>query len=107
MASEEALQVVRPIVQRYIAALQRAHVHPQRVIVYGSAAAGAAHADSDIDVAVVSDDLSGDRLEDQLRLMELRWPVDLRIEPHPFRPEDFTRDDPCVQEIMDSGVEIT
>jgi len=38
--------------------------------------------------------------------MRYRWDVDLRIEPHPFRPEDFTPDNPWVAEILRSGIKI-
>jgi len=93
-------------VVRYVAALRDAGVRPDRVYLYGSYANGEADRDSDIDVAVVSSDLSGRRHEDRLRLMQLRWDVDLRIEPHPFRPEQFTTDDPLVAEILETGVEI-
>ena len=59
-----------------------------------------------MDVAVVSEDLPGDRIEDRVLLMECRWDVDLRIEPHPFRPEDFTPDNPWAAKIMRTGIKI-
>ena len=106
MASDDTLGLIRSIVERYLRVLEDNRIRPQKVFLYGSAARGGMHPYSDIDLAVVSEDLTGRRLEDQLRLMELRWPVDLRLEPHPFRPEDFTPDDPEVAEILQTGVEI-
>jgi hypothetical protein len=38
--------------------------------------------------------------------MKLRRTVDYRIEPHPFRPEDFTPDNPEVAEILRTGIRI-
>ena len=106
MASNDTLGLIRSIVERYLRVLEDNRIRPQKAFLYGSAARGAMCPHSDIDVAIVSEDLTGRRLEDQLRLMELRWPVDLRLEPHPFRPEDFTPDDPEVAEILRTGVEI-
>ena len=45
-------------------------------------------------------------MDDQLRLMRLTWDVDMRIEPHPFRPEEFTPDNPWVAEILRTGIKI-
>jgi len=106
MASQDSSEVIRSIVRRYLQVLEENHIRPQRVFLYGSAARGTMRQHSDIDLAVVSEDLSGKRLEDQWRLMELRWSVDLRLEPHPFRPEDFTPDDPEVAESLQTGVEV-
>ncbi len=36
--------------------------------------------------------------------MHLIWDVDTRIEPHSFRPEEFTPDDPETREILEIGV---
>jgi hypothetical protein len=32
--------------------------------------------------------------------------IDNRIEPHPFLPTDFTRDNPFAKEILETGVRI-
>jgi len=106
MASRHSIRVVRPIVRRYVQTLRAHRIRPKSVYVFGSYAWGTPTPDSDIDVAVVSGDLSGDRIEDQVLLMRYRWDVDLRIEPHPFRPEDFTPDNPWVAEILRSGIKI-
>ncbi len=92
----------RQVVTEY-ANLLRERISLDKVILFGSFARGQQHPDSDIDVAVISSDFSGDRLEDQLQLMRLRRKVDLRIEPIPFLPQDFTAADPLAKEIMDTG----
>jgi hypothetical protein len=38
--------------------------------------------------------------------MNLCWDVDVRIEPHPFRPEDFVEENPEAAEIMRTGIRI-
>ena len=55
--------------------------HPKQIIVFGSYAKGTATENSDIDIAVVCDSLSGDYLENTSGLFRLRRDIDLRIEP--------------------------
>ena len=71
---------------------------------YGSHAIDAADADSDIDVAIVSPDLSGDRLHDWMRLTTAATQVDLRFEVIGFRPEQFRDEHPLVWEIKTRGI---
>jgi predicted nucleotidyltransferase len=106
MASPGSIETVEPVVLQYLKALEEAGIHLASVYLFGSFATGTSREWSDIDVAVVSDDFSGDPYEDGLRLMRLMWDVDVRIEPHPFRPEDFTSDNPWVAEIMRTGIKI-
>ena len=106
MAPEDSIRMIRPTIDRYIAALRRSGITPQRVYLYGSYARGTPREESDIDLAIVSDDLSGDTFEDDLALMRLTWDVDTRIEPHSFRPEEFTPDDQEVQVILNDGLQI-
>jgi uncharacterized protein len=80
--------------------------HLLMVFVYGSHAKGLAGKWSDIDLAVVSDDFAEDLFEERKRLMRLALEIDERIEPVPFRPEDFNGTDPLVNEIRKSGVEM-
>ena len=102
MAERGSADNARRITSQY-AALLRNHIKLDKVILYGSFAKGQSHADSDIDVAVVSPDFTGDRIEDQLKLMRFRRQIDLRIEPIPFLPQDFVATDPLAKEIIDTG----
>ena len=52
---------------------------------YGSFAKGTFNKWSDIDIAIVSSDFSGDLFEDRLSLMRLASTIDDRIEPRPFK----------------------
>jgi uncharacterized protein len=54
----------------------------------------------------VSDDFSGDRFLDRRLLVPLRRSIDRRIEPIPFRSEDFKDYDPLVSEIVKYGKRI-
>jgi uncharacterized protein len=73
---------------------------------FGSYAKGTATPDSDIDVLILSPDFSEDRLENLLLLMKARRGIDLRIEPHPFREEDFNENHPFFQEVRDDLIQI-
>lgn len=106
MARGESIAAIRAIVLRYADVLRNHQIGIGDIYLFGSYAKGTPREYSDIDVAVVSGSLSGDRFDDRCALMHLRWDVDLRIEPHPFRPEDFTEDNPEAAEIMRTGIRI-
>lgn len=74
--------------------------------IFGSAARGRHHEWSDIDLAIVSPDFSGDPFEDGKQLIPFILEVDRSIEVHPFRPEDFSPEDPFVEEILKTGIRI-
>lgn len=73
---------------------------------YGSYASGNMRSDSDIDVAIVSSDLSGDRLEDWCRLNGIATRVDSRMEVIGFRPEQFRDENPLAWEIKNNGIRL-
>lgn len=95
------------IIRQYLRILKENNLNYAKVYLFGSYAQGNDNKDSDIDLAIVSDDFSGDIIDDQLLLMKLRRMVDLRIEPHPFLIEEFSIDDPYVKTIIETGEEIT
>jgi len=76
------------------------------IILFGSYAKGTNTNDSDIDVAIVSSNII-DKCDDLVRLMKLRRSIDLRIEPHPIRTEEFKQNEtPFIDEIIRTGVEL-
>lgn len=58
------------------------------------------------DIAVVMKDFSN-YTNMQLELMRLRHKIDSRIEPHPFRLEDFNTTNPLASEILKYGIELS
>lgn len=102
MAESYSTDLARKIAAEYSNVLKE-HIKLETVILFGSFAKNQQHRDSDIDIAVVSPDFTGDRFEDQLSLMRYRRQVDLRIEPVPFLPQDFDLNNPFVKEIVDTG----
>ncbi len=78
-----------------------------KVYLYGSYAKGVAGKWSDIDLAIISPDFSEDLFEERIKLMKLALSVDNRIEPSPFRPEDFDENNPLVNQINKWGIEMS
>jgi predicted nucleotidyltransferase len=73
---------------------------------FGSYAEGRANEWSDIDIALVSDSFEGDRFEDRGKIRRITLSVSSDLSPLPFRPEDFTPENPFVKEIIEKGVRI-
>lgn len=94
-------------VKKFIIMLSNSGLHIERAIVFGSYARGNPGKWSDIDVALVSKDFSGIRFYDRKKVNPYLIRIDSRIEPHPFKSEDFTKDNPFVWQILKDGLEIT
>lgn len=77
----------------------------RKVFLFGSYAKGKESEESDIDVAIILDNMS-DFFSTQRQLMKLRRSVDLRIEPHPINEKDFNNMNPFAFEIQKTGIEI-
>jgi predicted nucleotidyltransferase len=77
----------------------------KKAYLFGSFAQGKEQEASDIDIAIVLDHMP-DFFDAQSRLMKLRRKIDLRIEPHPIKVEDFNAFNPFAFEIEKTGVEI-
>ena len=93
-------------VNRFINELRKKY-RIKAVYIYGSHSKGDAAIWSDIDVAVISPDFSSDLFEERLKLMRLSAFIDDRIEPHPFRIEDFASSNPLASEIQKHGILIS
>jgi predicted nucleotidyltransferase len=82
------------------------------IYLFGSYALGKAHKYSDIDIAILSPDFEGIRFIDGSRISKIiihetfpQMPfVDFEI--HPFKTEEFTKDDPFVAEILKTGIKV-
>jgi predicted nucleotidyltransferase len=69
-------------VERFLAVVRRP-LRIEAAYLYGSQATGSARPRSDIDVAVVSPDLSDDLFQERVALMQCAAAIDDRIEPQP------------------------
>ena len=100
--TDEAIAVAR----KFLEMASAAGLHLERAVLFGSYANGTAGKWSDTDIALVSKDFIGVGFFDRKKVNPFVIKADSRVEPHPFRPEDFTEDNPFVKEILKQGIEI-
>lgn len=93
-------------VDSFLHALQRADLPLQAAYLYGSyAPGGVPRPDSDIDVALISEEF-GDWDADHQRILGPLLASDPRIEPVRFRPGEFTDENPLAWEIKTRGIRL-
>ena len=92
------------IVKRYIEEISK-HYDIKEVYVFGSYAKGTNHEYSDIDIAIVLDSQI-DTIDLMIELMMLTQNIDLRIEPHPIKEQDFEEGNPFIDEIKNTGLKV-
>ena len=99
-------QEIIDIVNRYIEIVSK-NYNVVTIILFGSYAKGNQREDSDIDIAVVTDDIKTDKFDEEVNLMQLRNNIDYRIEPHIISVTDYENDEtPFVVEIKSTGVKV-
>ncbi len=79
---------------------------PERIVLFGSAARGDFHSDSDADFLIIKRDCptrGADRIRELYRLIDRRIPVDFLV----YRPDEFDRrvamGDPFLKAILREG----
>ena len=97
---------INNIIRRFINELERNDIHITQAVLFGSYATGTYDDWSDIDLALVSDAFKGERFGDRSKIRLITLAISSDLEPLPFRPEDFTPDDPFVQKILETGVRV-
>ena len=97
---------VKRIIDKYIIALNNENFQIQNVFLFGSYAKGKNNEWSDIDLAVVSKIFEGMRIKDRDKIRRITLDISSDIEVLPFNPKDFTKDNPLVKEILESGIKI-
>lgn len=99
-------QAVITKLAKYKELVSRAGIHIGAMYLFGSYAEGRATSSSDIDVAIVSNDFSGSRYYDSLKLSQIRDAVDITIEPIAYHTDNFIMEDPLVSQIVKTGIKI-
>ncbi len=94
------------IIKKFVRDALKENIHISQAILFGSYAKGTNHEWSDIDLAVVSDDFTGIRFYDNVKLGKPRIKTSADLQTHPFRPEDFNKNNPFVAEILEYGIRI-
>lgn len=103
MASFNTREQIEMIARNFGKLIQK-ELNVRKIYLYGSYAKGNYTEDSDIDIAVIADDFTGDLIEDTMKLMRIRRKIDNRIEPRPFRTSDFSLTNPISKEIIETGI---
>ena len=94
-------------ISAYISSVAQNNSNLLKAYVFGSYAKKKNVPDSDIDVALIINNLDDNKRFDlQVQLMLLASEFDLRIEPHPISEKDFNYNNPFVAEILKTGIEI-
>ncbi len=106
MGSKEDKALIYRTMQNYVDKLEKRNIPLWRVYLYGSYSKNTFHRDSDIDLVVFWDKDEIVEFNGNVRLMRLRWDVDLRIEPHAFARTDFDEKNPYGKEIVETGERI-
>ena len=73
---------------------------------FGSFAKDNSRPDSDIDIAIILNDMQ-DSHDELVKMLKLRREINLLIEPHPIRLQDFDEDYPLFYEIKNYGIRIS
>jgi predicted nucleotidyltransferase len=94
------------IAHKYFHFIKKRDPNVKKAYLFGSCVKGTVTEDSDIDLAIIFNDLN-DTFDMQVQLMKLRRKFDNRIEPHAFRESDFQHANPLANEILKTGLEIT
>ncbi|MBN1930778.1 MAG: nucleotidyltransferase domain-containing protein [Desulfobacterales bacterium] len=97
---------VTTIIRRFINELERNNIPIKKAILFGSCAKGTFHDWSDIDLALVSDVFEGKRFSDRNKIRRIKIAISSDLEAIPYRPEDFTPDDPFIKKIIETGIRV-
>jgi uncharacterized protein len=92
------------IIKDYIALIESKGYDVSEVYLFGSYAKNKAHTESDIDIAVIMNNVD-DYFDTQIELMKLRRKINLYIEPHPISKDDF-KTHSLYQEITKHGLKV-
>jgi predicted nucleotidyltransferase len=94
-------------IKKYIDSVAKQQPGLISAFIFGSYAKNKQQLDSDIDVALVIDNLpENDRFDTQVRLMMIASKIDNRIEPHPISKQDLISNSPFALEIRRTGIEL-
>ena len=94
---------IKKKVRLFLRKLNENGIKPEKSYIFGSYSKGIENKLSDIDVAIISSDLTDDRFNERIRLMKIAYNIDSRIEPVPFNLNTFVAEDPLVWEILRTG----
>jgi predicted nucleotidyltransferase len=103
----EIPEKITTIINNYIADVRKS-IHVDKVILYGSYAKGSFRQDSDVDLAIFSENFNGQKFakSTSFLLRLARKYNEICLEPIGFDKQDLYTDNPFVKEILRVGQEI-
>ena len=105
MAKRNISKELKKKLEQYVTKISE-HYAVDAVYLFGSFADNKEHEHSDIDIAVVSKDIT-DEISDMGKLFALTWGIDTRIEPHAFNTSEFRENEtPIIDTIIRTGIPI-
>jgi predicted nucleotidyltransferase len=94
-------------IDKFAQMVKQRGIRVSKIILFGSYAKGGTHADSDIDIAVVSTQFGRDAAREMMMLRKIALKVDSHIEPVPLTPEDLNDNfSTLAQEIRRYGIDM-
>ncbi|MBU4316530.1 MAG: nucleotidyltransferase domain-containing protein [Proteobacteria bacterium] len=93
------------IVIKYVDFIRKEKPQIKKVYLFGSYVKNQHHPDSDVDLAVVFENIT-DSFETQVELMKMRRNFDTKIEPHVFLESDFNPSNPLANEVLKHGIRL-
>lgn len=105
MAKRTIDRTIMKSIKKYIEKISK-YYKIDAIILFGSYAKGTETEESDIDIAVISNDFKN-IIQDGANLIGFTWKIDTRIEPHAIRKEDYEKvATPFMQEIINTGIKV-
>jgi len=86
--------------------LNRENIRIDGAFLFGSFARGDSNEWSDIDIALISEIFTGNRIRDRDKVRTCTRRVSSKIEVIPFSIHDFNEDNPLAKEIIRTGIQI-
>lgn len=97
---------IRAIIEKYISVLRENNIPVKNAYLFGSYAKGNNNEWSDIDIALISDLFEGIRIKDKDKIRRITLSVSSSLEILPFRPDDFSSENPLAKEIIETGIRL-
>jgi predicted nucleotidyltransferase len=94
-------------IRNFLHLLKENNINVERTYLFGSYANGTYNEWSDIDLALISNDFSGNIYQDKIDLISYIYIAGKDISPIPYRSEDFENSIFAREEILKKGVLIT
>jgi predicted nucleotidyltransferase len=97
---------IKSIIDEYISVLKQNNIKIDMAFLFGSYSKGISNEWSDIDIALISEIFTGNRISDRDKIRTYTRHVSSMIEVIPFTRKDFTEDNPFANEIIKTGIRI-